>query len=646
MPSSRSVSRKSASVKPATAKPAAAAPAVVSDESPWKAAVQATDLRDHGIAVHKGSTLCVKPWRDAATGKDYVYVGITTFPGLVVQVHVQTGRCRQFNLGQGGVGPWGMAFTLNGEVLVTGTDGCLYRIDPRKGEVVVVAKLKQWLWTIDRAADGKFYLGGSPTAMMYRYDDATRQVEEIASFAHIDKYVRVVAALPDGYVYCSIGCEKAQIVAYHIASGKSKVLLPKSEVGPDFHGMGRGRDGKLYVRTVHGNFYRLEHGEAFPIEDESAVNREPASRWSAFALSRLPDGRAIRYLDPDAIQLGEGKGAKVIPFKYETNGAAIFHLAEGPNKNVYASTIMPLYILRYTPSTKKLENLGRGGPDNGEAYSFGHCKGKLYYATYSTGKLMEYDPAKPWNKDKPGAMKWETNPKLLGDLGEGHCRPRALTVDAKGRVWVGSHAEYGRRHGGLMCFDTKTRKMHNNPLVVPDQSIQSLISDASGDVIYGGTDICRGSGMDASTKECHLFAWDARKQKLMWSLVPIKGQTGIMTLLQHNGKLYGTSRKAVFNFFCFDPETRKMEYVIESKIDACREESMTLGPDGCFYGITYTDLFRWQPETGKVESIWHTPKDELKNHSGGSMFHRGAVINDGRFYFSCGPAVMSLKLPK
>jgi len=61
----------------------------------------------------------------------------------------------------------------------------------------------------------------------------------------------------------------------------------------------------------------------------------------------------------------------------------------------FDGAIMPLFLMRYTPKTGKLENLGRGAPDNGEAYSIGHLGGKLYYANYPSGNLMCYDPAKP-----------------------------------------------------------------------------------------------------------------------------------------------------------------------------------------------------------------------------------------------------------
>src|SRR5689334_14454492 len=108
------------------------------------------DLRDHGAPVHNGMCLSMRPWRDAATGRDYVYCGIISNTSLVVQIDVATGRSRSFHLPPGCEGPWGMALTLEGQVLVTTCAGHLVRIDSSSGKVWVTAKPATWLQTIDR----------------------------------------------------------------------------------------------------------------------------------------------------------------------------------------------------------------------------------------------------------------------------------------------------------------------------------------------------------------------------------------------------------------------------------------------------------------------------------------------------------------
>ena len=48
----------------------------------------ATALRDHGIAVRQGVCFNYQPWRDAATGRDYVYASLIGNPSMIVQLDV------------------------------------------------------------------------------------------------------------------------------------------------------------------------------------------------------------------------------------------------------------------------------------------------------------------------------------------------------------------------------------------------------------------------------------------------------------------------------------------------------------------------------------------------------------------------------
>ena len=433
------------------------------------------------------------------------------------------------------------------------------------------------------------------------------------------------------------------------STGKLCRLDPKTgriwvtaDIGMWTWGIKRHTDGKYYFTTQDGRLFwydaATEKHEAFSGPEKLRPNI-PALVGDQI----LADGRVVRYLDPEIICIGKGKNEQRFQLKYKTDGTGIFHLAAGPNETVYASTIMPLYLIRYTPATGKLENLGRGAPDNGEVYSFGHCAGKLYYGCYSEGNLVCYDPANPIRRGKPGALTWKYNPRLITRLGEGHMRPRAMCIDSQKRVWVGSLPTKGTRHGGLGCYNIVTRKYVNHPMVIRNQSVWALAADTAGKVIYGGTTI--NSGIKPETKEAHLFAWDANRQKLLWKQVAIPGVTDYSNLLFHAGKLYGTTGNKPFSFFCFDPKKRAMEYVVPSEISGAREQSICLGPDGNIYGITWMVLFRWHPATGKIEELHRCLGEDAKPF-GGALFHRGAVIIKGRYYFSCGTKVMSLRLPQ
>ncbi len=604
---------------------------------------KASDIRDHGIAVKKGVCFSLVTARDAETGRDYVYAGLIGFPSMVVQLDVATGKCRAYEMPAPTGGPWGMAVTLEGHVLVTSTCGRIARLDPKSGKFWVTANAGHWLWSITRGMDGKYYLGTSTESRLIRYDAATEQVEDLGRLHESEQYLKGVVGADDGYVYGSIGTGESQIMAYHIASRRVTSILPESEVGPGGHSLARANDGTVYVQTIRRNVYRVSHGQAF-LDAEATRQCKKLKAvpgfWdkSRFGLT-LPDGRPVSLAGLDAIRVGK----KLFPLKYETRGTSIFHLAAGPDNVVYASTIYPLHLVRYDPAKGKVEDLGRGSPDRAEAFSITHCDGKVYYGTYSQALMLCYDPAKPLHKDPPDALQWKTNPKLLGYLGKGNCRPRAVCVDFKKRVWMGGVPDYGHPDGGLASYDTGKKKLKVHDSATPNQSIMSLAADPNGPLIYGGTSIGRGGGLPVVAKEATLFAWDTQRAKMIWQQPPFAGLQTINNLLYRDGKVYGTTGKE-FAFFRFDVKSRTLDYKVPSEISGVRDQSMCWGPDGNIYGITWMVLFRWRPDTGKIEELYRCMGEEAKPYDG-SLFHRGAVIKDGRIYFSCGAKVMSMKLP-
>ena len=481
------------------------------------------------------------------------------------------------------------------------------------------------------------------------------------------------------YIYCGIFTTPALIVRLDVTTGKCRTwrMPPECmwpwgiEVTDEGHVLATGSTGKLcrldpksgriwvtadmgvwtwsILRHTDGKFY-AHMGDGRMLKYDAVTEKHecltgPDKSWPTVPVLAgdqvLADGRVVRCLDPEIICIGKGTHEQRFPLKYKTDGTSIFHLAAGPNETVYASTIMPLYLIRYTPATRKLENLGRGASDNGEVYSFGHCDGKLYYACYYEGSLMCYDPAKPIKCGKPGALTWKQNPRRITSLGDGHMRPRAMCIDSRKRIWVGGLPPVDIGHGGFGCYNISTRKYVNHPMVIRNQSVWALAADAAGQAVYGGTTIK--TGVKDIAKEALLFAWDANRQKLLWKQAAIPGVTEYSNLLFHAGKLYGTVSNP-FSFFCFDPQTRKLEYVVKSEISGVREQSICLGPDGNIYGISWLALFRWRPATGKIEVLYRCLGEEAKPF-GGSLFHRGAVIVGDRYYFSCGTKVMSLRIP-
>jgi len=603
------------------------------------------DLRNHGIAVRRGVSMAWRIVPHPRDGQDRVYLGYNTGGAyLVVACDPRNGRCVQYDAEAGCHGPWGMTATPEGQLLVSGADGSISELDPLARTLRVVGRASTWFWNICRGTDGRYYLGGKTPAALFRFDHRTGALDNLGVVDPGNQLVRRLEADEAGFIYMITGAAASRAYAYDIARERTTALLPTHEAESGFHTLGHGRDGHLYIRCTGGHVYRLEHGRAL---------RVAPARFPGFADPQLSDGTPVSLVDPDGIRVGTGRRSRVLPVSYTAPGAGIFHVARGPDDTVYGSTILPLYLFRYTPARRKLENLGRGGLDTGEIYAFAQTGGKLYYSTYAGGRLMVFDPKRPirlgasesngWGTRVKVLKPWNGNPKWLGDLGQGHCRTQAMHVDARDRVWVGSEAEYGKRHGGLACYDTRRKALSNNPVVIRDQGINSLTSGPDADMLYGGSTIVRGSTMDPVTREAHVFAWDVAKRRVAWRVVPVEGTTGVNNLHWVDGLLYGTG-VGNYTFFVLDPVTRKAVVVHPSAWGGARPESICRGPDGALYGLTWCCLFRW--EAGKAPTVVMRCTGRVAaGFPGGSLFHRGAVIVGNRYYFSCGPQVMSMRLP-
>ena len=597
------------------------------------------DLRDHGVPVTRGLALSLKVCPATTTG-ERIYVGINAEPFVLVSIDPVSGRCQQYFAEAGG-GPWGMALAPDGRVVLTTVAGHVCVFDPARPEagVKVVAKVEDWFWTIAHAGGGVFFIGGNPNCTLYQFTLSSGELELLSRVDATQTSLRTIVIGSDGYLYGSIGCTAAQVVARRLSDGVSAMILPEVEATNGFHTLGHGRDGAVYVRCTTGHLYRLQDAIAQRIE---------LAEFPGFVTENLASGDAVAYTDPDMLRIGEGDRARQIHIEYQTRGAPIFHIAPGPDSTgrpvLYGSSIMPLYLFRYDPATGESATLGRGAPETGEIYSFGERDGKLYYATYGgEGSFLVYDPAQPWQPGK-GFHDWHHNPRVISVLGEGHCRPRAMCIDNRNRVWVGSYAEYGKHNGGLFRFDIDTGRIENNPVVVRNQSICSLTDDPAGRMVFGGTDTTPGSGAAVIEKEAKVFAWDADARRVSWEIVPVEGETGITNLIHHKGLLYGTTRPKGA-YFIVDPAQSKVIRLIPSPMSDASEQSMGLASDGNFYGTTWPSLFRWRPGVdGAVETLCVVWGDEAKRY-GGAIFRGGGAVIGDRIYFRCGVRLLSMRLP-
>lgn len=594
------------------------------------------DLRDHGIPIKSGGALFQIAAQDPVDNREKIYGTFGTSKGfLLVALDVTSGECQQY-LAAGSADPWGMAVTPTRDLLFSTTAGEILRFEVRTKTFFRLAKADEGLYSMELARDGDYYLGSVPSCSLYRFDPRTGVLSKLARLDPEQTYLHAVVAGDDGFLYCPLGSLRAQVVAYNWKTGKFHPLLPPDEAVPGFVvQILRHQDGWVYLKSAPGHYYRARKGRAQRLDGAALENARKILQ--NFNVPRLADGTRLHYQDPDAIRIGEGPGARTLPFRYQADGAMIFHLDDGPD-GIYGGSLLPLYLFRYRPETNSLENLGRGSKDNGEIYSFAHRDGKLYYATYPGRRLMCFDPSQPLDL-RPD---WTGNPRELTDLGPGLVRPRVLEADSYHRIWAGGLPAYGTPDGGLTCYDTRSGATERFLPVIPNQSIFSIAPGADGETLYCGTTTERGTGTQPVEKEAALFAWDVESRKVSWRIVPVPGETCIGNLIWQDGKLYGTTAPSG-HFFVFDPATWTVLKNTASWFGPARDQAMTVGPDGNLYGITWMSLFRLRPD-GRVEELLRCQGDGAKPY-GGSLFHRGAVVRDGRFYFSWKEHLMSVRLP-
>lgn len=172
----------------------------------------------------------------------------------------------------------------------------------------------------------------------------------------------------------------------------------------------------------------------------------------------------------------------------------------------------------------------------------------VVYGTYSGGQLWSYDSSDTW--------RYGTNPGPGVTIGEEQDRPVAM-ASAGDVVAVGSVPYYGEVGGALSLFDPATGGLEVFRNVVQDQSVLSLAYRDG--LIYGGTGIWGGLGTEPTTEEGHLFIFDPSTNAVVYSGVPVPGAENVSALtFDDDGNLWGLTYGELFKF---DPETREVVHI-------------------------------------------------------------------------------------
>ncbi len=413
-----------------------------------------------------------------------------------------------------------------------------------------------------------------------------------------EQYARYIAAGPNGKLYLAIGFAHQDVVSYDIASGQHQSLFPSDWRTPGCPSVTQGSDGNVYVIVkdqVTGKTkgtYRIDNGKL------TQVDKFPVK------MPALSDGRTVLNIqsapDTSSFDLQDPKSGKTqtVKFQQQYAGSNVFMVAMGPDGNVYGSSDLPLAVFRYVVSSGKTEYYGEMA--GSQVYSMLPYKGKIYMGSYPEAVLALFDPAGPaW---RPGSDSG-SNPTVFGPLGDGDYRPRSMVLAPDGLIYIGNFPPYGQLGGALAVWDPQQNKVVGNYRnIVREQSIASLTYEPRSGLIFGGTNILGGTGIQPTQAQAAVFAFDPKtKQKTLETQLAPKAKT-YQAIAAANGKLFVASGSVIY---VYDPVAGQSAGRI--RLPSPQIEVSLEPYNGKLYGITTTSVYSVDPRSLRITVLGAAP---------------------------------------
>jgi outer membrane protein assembly factor BamB len=491
-------------------------------------------------------------------------------------------------------GAWALAWGPDGNLYIgTLPHAHLFQLNPRTGVMTDLGRpsdSEEYIWRLTVAADGKLYGSTYPSAKLVRFDPATGRSEDLGSMDPDEQYALSIAASDDGYVYVGIGYGKTHLIAYEIASGHHRDILPVQDEGTGVVSVHRYSDERIYA-GVGGKYFRV-HGWELHTVDPALVPSLPET-------NRLRDGRLVVKAEEGIVRVRDPntKMTTEHPFLYAGKELGIFRLGMGPDGMLYGSGYMPAHLFRADPATGSLEDLGIVG--DGEIYNFLPQKNSLLGAAYvGMSPLMIYHPSRPF---APG-IDAQANP-LMVQVPEGFIswRPMAMINGPDGKVYLGAQAEYGKLGGPLVMWDLTTNQVESYDHLVTDQSVTSLTT-AHGQII-GGTTIHGGGGSHETQTQATLFIWDPTIRRRVFD-TPVSASSITDLIAATEDRIYGFADGTLFVF----ERSRRELMMTTASIPGLIYNSVTLGQDGWVWGLSADGIFAIDPVSGFATPIARAPE--------------------------------------
>lgn len=285
-------------------------------------------------------------------------------------------------------------------------------------------------------------------------------------------------------------------------------------------------------------------------------------------------------------------------------------LGTGPDGDIYMGGKSFVHL---DPASDEMTKL----PLTSQIQGFGNFDDLLVFGTYTAAGINVYDTSQPL---EPGV-----NPRPRLYVGHEQDRPIAMTR-AGDRLAIGTFPTPARLGGALALLDPDTMELEVHDNIIENQSIYALAYRDG--LLYGGSGITGGLGVDPTETEGKLFVFDPETGEVVFSTVPVPGDGHVSGLtFDDQGNLWGVTGNSLFKF---DPTTR--EVVAQQRyFNTDDSRSYVRGRDlqwhnGRLVGSTSGNVFEVDPQTWEMNVIATGTANFAIDPQGRYYYGRGAEL--------------------
>jgi len=481
------------------------------------------------------------------SGENEVYIVLNGPPATFYCIDLETSEIKfQKDIPQSDV-VWALTIGADRNVYFSGTnDGILYRYIPHLQAIESLGKnpCDNWVWELRSGNDPEVFGCTYPGCKIFGYDAERKRFNDYGAVVAGEQYARTLAVI-DKYIYAGTGSRKHLVRIHRDTNEKEEIKLHVT-----------GDDGFIYNLFAYNQkiFIQLD-AEGWIVMDEatctieaslpSSVTLSPPSPLNpvliyfihagqlhtynchtrtVIPIDNVTDLPVIKRLHWVTLNRGKKAGKTVLVAVTEHAGYILYD----PENNEYTA-ITP----QVSPKPIALQSLEMG-PDNRlymggyhcgfsiydteknevvnttgltpQAEGIGFLNGKVYIGMYPHARMFKYDPEKEFQCSKSS----RSNPGMVFHIEHEQDRPFAIT-SGENKLFVGTIPEYGRFGGALVIYDAKKDSWSVYRNIVENQSLVGLAYRDG--ILYGGTSIWGGLGMEPVEKQAKMFVWDVSANK-------------------------------------------------------------------------------------------------------------------------------------